>query len=73
MSTDRVALMLPSGYTSAGITAINNYWNTTTDTGVIDSMIYDKNDDLGSADYIIYTPFLTTPDVNTPDPTPYLQ
>ena len=48
MSTDRIALRLPSGYNNAKMTAINNYWNTN-DTEIIDSMIFDKKDDLGSA------------------------
>jgi len=71
LSNDRFALILPGGYTSSSITAVNNYWNTT-DTAVIDSMIYDKNDDLSSAEYITYSPFLTTPDPNTPDISPYI-
>lgn len=29
-------------------------------------MIFDRNDDLGSADYIVYSPFLNVPDPNTP-------
>lgn len=65
LSTDRVAAMLPSGYSDAKMTAINNYWNTT-DTDVIEAMIYDKGDDLGSGDYIVYMPFLTSPDAGTP-------
>jgi len=72
LSSDRVALMLPSGYPNTDMTAINNYWNTT-DTAIIESMIYDRNDDLGVANYITYTPFLTSPDPNTPDISPYIQ
>ncbi len=71
LNTDRIALMLPGGYTSANITAINNYWNTT-DTVIIEAMIYDKNDDLSSSDYITYSPFLSEPDPNTPDITSYV-
>lgn len=71
LSTDQIALSLPSGYTNAAMTATNNYFGTI-DTSIIDSMIYDKNDDLGSAGYILYSPFLTAPDLNTPDITPYL-
>lgn len=71
LSNDRIALILPPDYQEASIIAINNYWNTT-DSSIIDSMIFDKNDDLGSADYIVYTPFLTDPDPMTPDPTPYI-
>jgi hypothetical protein len=68
LSTDRVALELPSGYGDAAITATNNYWNTT-DTSIIDGMIYDKNDDLACAGYIDYTPFLTSPHPDTPTTT----
>ena len=71
LSTDRIALSLPVGYSTAGMTAINNFWNTT-NTSVIDMMIFDKNDDLGCASYIVYNPILTAPDPNTPDPSPYI-
>jgi PKD domain len=43
----------------------NNYWGTT-DTSVIDSMIYDRHDDLEKSSYFIYQPFLTQPHPNTP-------
>jgi len=49
------------------MTAINNYWNTTDDS-VIESMIFDKNDDLRSANYINYLPILTEPHLDTPKP-----
>ena len=65
LSNDRIAVTLPSGYSSARMTATENYWNTL-NTDIIDSMIYDKNDDLGCADYIIYIPFLSEPHSNTP-------
>jgi hypothetical protein len=65
LSNDRIALRLPSGYTNARMTASENYWNTT-NTSIIDSMIYDKKDDLGCAGYIVYVPILTEPDPNTP-------
>lgn len=71
LNTDRITLILPSGYNTATMTATNNYWNTT-DTTVIDSMIYDKNDDLSIPNYIIYAPFLMTHHINTPDSTPYI-
>jgi hypothetical protein len=64
LSNDRIALELQSG-TDARMTAFENYWNTL-NTDVIDSMIYDKNDDLGCAGYIIYTPILTDPHPDTP-------
>lgn len=65
LSNDRIALMLPSGYSDTRMTATQNYWNTL-DTDIIDSMIYDRNDDLGCADYIDYIPVLTEPHPNTP-------
>ena len=54
-----IVLKLPSGYGGTMI-ATENYWGTQ-DTGVIDSMIYDKNDDITSADYVDYLPILTEP------------
>lgn len=56
LSTDRVALALPINYSSVGMTAQDNYWNTA-DTSIIDSMIFDRKDDLRSADYINYSPY----------------
>jgi hypothetical protein len=63
LSNDRIALRLEVDGTN--ITAINNYWNTT-NTSIIDSMIYDRNDDLAVKGYIVYVPILTEPDPNTP-------
>jgi hypothetical protein len=71
LSTDRTAVMLPSGYSSAAMSATDNYWNTT-DVATIESMIYDQNDDLACADAIPYSPYLAGPDGATPDPTPWL-
>lgn len=65
LSTDRVSLRLYPGISGGNITAPNNYWNTT-DTNIIDSMIFDKNDDLNSTGYIYYLPFLTEPHPDTP-------
>jgi len=62
---DGIVLRLPSGYGAAAITATDNYWGTT-DEDIIESMIYDKNDDMTSAGYIDYTFFLTEPDPDTP-------
>jgi len=45
--------------------AVNNFWNTT-DISIIDSMIYDKNDDLSSGNYIEFEPILTEPHPDTP-------
>ena len=65
LSTDRIALRLRAEDTNAAITAINNYWNTT-NTAIIDTMIFDKNDDLSLGSYITYTPILTSPDPSAP-------
>jgi len=68
LNTNTLALKLePNRRTS--ISATNNYWNTT-DTTVIDSMIYDKNDDLSTAGYIDYIPILISPHPDTPQFTP---
>jgi hypothetical protein len=67
LSTDRVALKLAPYVSSAEMVAINNFWNTT-DAGIIDSMIYDRNDDLNVSNYIEYIPFRTAPHPDTPIP-----
>lgn len=65
LDVGKVAVMLPGGYSSSAITAINNYWGTTSQS-VIQSMIYDKTNDLSSAGYISFLPFLNQPDALTP-------
>lgn len=66
LSTDKIAIYLPSGYImDNNIVATNNYWNTT-DANVINTMIYDKNDNLGVPYYVEYNPILTEPHPNTP-------
>ncbi len=62
---DDLALKLPSGYNSAALTATNNYWDTQ-DIDIINSMIYDKNDDITCAGYIDYLPILIEPHPDTP-------
>ena len=57
LSTDRIAIELDG---SGSMTATENYWNTT-DTTVIDSMIWDRNDNLNIDNYLPYIPFLTEP------------
>ena len=64
LSIDRVAVGLSNSVNSK-MTATNNYWNTT-DPAVIESMIYDRNDDLNIYNYIEYEPFLTAPHPDTP-------
>jgi hypothetical protein len=51
LSTDRVVLSL--SIAPQNITATYNYWNTT-ETSVIDQMIWDRNDSLESGDYVVY-------------------
>ncbi|MDP6584693.1 MAG: fibronectin type III domain-containing protein, partial [Anaerolineales bacterium] len=58
------ALSLDSGNLPK-MKAINNYWSTT-DESKIQSMIYDKNDDLNVNSVIPYSPWLTEPDSDTP-------
>ncbi len=65
LSTDRIALKITPGYSHSSMTAVNNYWNTT-NTNVIDSMIYDKKDDLACYSHVGYLPILTSPHPNTP-------
>jgi hypothetical protein len=60
-----IVLNLPSGYSDAAMVATENYWGTT-DTKVIDSMIYDKHDDITCAGFIKYLPILTEPHPETP-------
>jgi hypothetical protein len=56
--------------TTADMDASQNYWGTS-NTSIIDSMIYDKNDDLSCSSYINYLPILDIPDPDTPiAPTP---
>jgi hypothetical protein len=50
---------------SPTIDATNNYWDTL-DTSIIDSKIYDGNDDIRKA-YVTYLPILTAPHPDTPE------
>lgn len=59
------AVRLPSAYNSAKMDARENYWGTT-DVSVINSMIFDENDDLSSAGTIPFMPFLSSPHLGTP-------
>lgn len=71
LSTDRVALSLPPGYTSAHLTATDNYWGTT-NASTIAAMIFDQNDDLSSSEVVVFQPILSSPDAATPDPAPWI-
>ena len=65
LTTNAIAVGLKPG-TNAAMLADHNYWDTT-DVSKIESMIFDKNDDLGCAGYITYMPILDKPDQNTPN------
>ena len=65
LSADRIAVSLPSGYSTVALDTASNYWGTTT-SSVIDSMIFDRNDDLNSGGVVNYTPVLSAPDSATP-------
>jgi len=65
IDTQGTLLELKPGYDAAAMTATENYWGTN-DTNLIDSMIYDKKDDITCADYIQYLPILAEPDPDTP-------
>jgi len=58
-------LKLYPGFDQASMSAPNNYWGTT-NTSIIDTKIYDKNDDITCAGFIEYLPLLTEPNPNTP-------
>jgi len=58
-------LQLYPGFSSAAMTAMQNYWGTL-NTSLIDSMIYDRNDDITCADFIDYLPILFEPHPDTP-------
>lgn len=65
LSTDRIALRLPPGYTDAAIDGRNNYWNST-DVSVVQSMIFDENDNIESAGVIPFDPMLLQAHPDTP-------
>jgi len=73
LTIDKTALTSPPvppvelpGYTfNPEMIVANNYWGTT-DTNIINSMIYDRNDDLNYYTYFRYIPFLTEPHPDTP-------
>jgi len=63
LDTNRFSLNPGCGSTNANVA--NNYSNTT-DTVIIDLVIYDKNDDLNQTGYLLYLPILTEPHPETP-------
>jgi len=64
LNNSKVLKLMPE-FDKASMSAPNNYWGTT-DTSIIDSMIYDKNDDIRCAGFIEYLPILTEPHPDTP-------
>ena len=68
--TSGIILEVEKTSTTADMDASQNYWGTA-NTTIIDSMIYDKNDDLSCSSYINYLPVLDAPDPDAPiAPTP---
>lgn len=65
LNTDLIAIRLGYGDKGCIVTANNNFWNTE-DASVIDSIIWDKNDDLTISGLVLYTPFLTKSHPDTP-------
>ena len=69
-NTAGIILEVEKTATTADMDASQNYWGTT-NTTIIDSMIYDKNDDVSCYSAINYLPLLDVPDPETPvAPTP---
>jgi hypothetical protein len=69
-NTAGVILEVEKTATTADMDASQNYWGTT-NTTLIESMIYDKNDDLSCYSFINYLPLLDAPNPDTPiEPTP---
>jgi hypothetical protein len=69
-NTVGIILEVEKTATTADLDASQNYWGTT-NTTIIDSMIYDKNDDVSCFSFINYLPLLDAPDPKTPiAPTP---
>jgi hypothetical protein len=60
-----VAVELEPGYAGAAIDATNNDWGTS-DSGTIESMIYDNHVNITCAGAIPYTPILSGPNAATP-------
>ncbi len=69
-NTFGVILEVEQTSTTADMDASQNYWGTD-NTTIVDSMIYDINDDTACSSYINYLPLLDIPDPDTPiAPTP---
>jgi hypothetical protein len=69
-NTAGIILEVEKTATTADMDASQNYWGTT-NTTIIDSMIYDNNDDDSCSSFINYLPLLDAPEPETPiAPTP---
>jgi hypothetical protein len=55
----------PFGDGQTTLDATNNYWGTI-DIGIVETMIYDRTDDLNAPGYATYLPILTAPHPDTP-------
>jgi uncharacterized protein YjdB len=64
MNTNRIAARVSI---DGRLSAVDNFWNTTSE-AVIQSMIYDRSNDLNAPSYIEFRPFLTHPHPDTPSP-----
>ena len=65
LSTDRIALRLPLGYTNTALDGRNNFWNST-EISLVESMIFDQNDSIESAGVIPFDPILLQAHPDTP-------
>ena len=63
--TSGIILQVEKTSTTADMDASQNYWGTA-NTTIIDSKIYDKNDDLSCSSYINYLPVLDAADPDVP-------
>jgi hypothetical protein len=63
--TSGIILEVEKTSTTADMDATQNYWGTS-DTSIIASMIYDKNNDSSCSSFINYSPILDAPDPEVP-------
>lgn len=65
IGTSGIILSTENKDSNSNILAENNYWGTT-DTNIINSMIWDRNDDITLPNFINYLPILEEPSILTP-------
>lgn len=65
LNVGKLAVTLDPGYEGAAIDARNNYWGTT-DKSTIESMVWDKTDDITAAGFVAFEPYLNEPDSRVP-------